>query len=395
MTPVSERMLLTRRVRCEGTTMVYTLAPVTAPVDSVEDVARLLSPDGTRLPDRHLDAWVADVDPSALRGLYRDMAVLRRVDAEGVALQRQGQLGLWPPCRGQEATQIGSARAMRREDFAFTSYRELGVFLTRGATPADVVLTWRGETHSSMDPAQVGVAIPQIIIGAQTVHAVGYAMGIQRDGAEAASMAYFGDGAMSEGDVGEAMVFAATFGAPVVFLCTNNQWAISEPVSLQSRIPLSRRAPGYGIPSIRVDGNDVLACLAATRWALDRARTGAGPAFIEAVTYRMGPHTTSDDPTRYRDAAELAFWEQRDPLARVEAHLRSIGEFDDAFRDEVAAAADELCGAVRTACLDARTPAPLTMLDDVYAEPHPALDLQRERLGAYLASFADDEEAGA
>ncbi len=375
--------------------MVYTLAPMTTPADSVEDVARLIEPDGTRRADRHLDAWVADVDADALRALHRDMVLVRRVDAEGVALQRQGQLGLWPPCRGQEATQVGSARAMLPRDFAFTSYRELGVFLTRGAAPADVVLTWRGEVHSSVDPERIGVAIPQIIIGAHSLHAVGYAMGIQRDGADAASIAYIGDGAMSQGDVGEAMVFAASFGAPVVFLCTNNQWAISEPVSLQTRVPLARRAPGYGIPSIRVDGNDVLATLAATRWALDHARSGRGPAFIEAVTYRMGPHTTSDDPTRYRDPAELASWEQRDPITRLEAHLRAVGAFDDAAAAAVEADADALCAAVRAACLGAVTAPPETILDGVYAEPHAGLDAQRRRMRAYLGSFADAEEARA
>ena len=371
--------------------MVHTLAPVNTPVDAFEDVARLIEPDGTRRADRHLEAWIADQDAAALRALHRDMVLVRRVDAEGVALQRQGQLGLWPPCRGQEATQVGSARALQQADFAFTTYRELGVFLVRGAKPADAVLTWRGEVHSSVDPARLGVAVPQIIIGAHSLHAVGYAMGIQRDGDDAASIAYIGDGAMSQGDVNEAMVFAASTGAPVVFLCTNNQWAISEPVSLQTRIPLARRAPGFGIPSIRVDGNDVLAVLAATRWALDHARSGRGPAFIEAVTYRMGPHTTSDDPTRYRDPAELAYWEQRDPIARLEAHLRALGEFDDATTSAVSAEADALCAEVREACLGARTAPPETILEHVYEEPHPAIDEQQRRMRAYLGSFTDAE----
>ena len=371
--------------------MVHTLAPVNTPVDAFEDVARLIEPDGTRRADRHLEAWIADQDAAALRALHRDMVLVRRVDAEGVALQRQGQLGLWPPCRGQEATQVGSARALQQADFAFTTYRELGVFLVRGAKPADAVLTWRGEVHSSVDPARLGVAVPQIIIGAHSLHAVGYAMGIQRDGDDAASIAYIGDGAMSQGDVNEAMVFAASTGAPVVFLCTNNQWAISEPVSLQTRIPLARRAPGFGIPSIRVDGNDVLAVLAATRWALDHARSGRGPAFIEAVTYRMGPHTTSDDPTRYRDPAELAYWEQRDPIARLEAHLRALGEFDDATASAVSAEADALCAEVREACLGARTAPPETILEHVYEEPHPAIDEQQRRMRAYLGSFTDAE----
>src|SRR5690606_35332663 len=201
--------------------------------------------------------------------------------------------------------------------------------------PEDFVLSWRGEEHSTFDPHEINSAVPQIIIGAQTLHAVGYAMGIQRDGGDQVAVTYFGDGATSQGDVNEAMVFASSFGAPVVFVCTNNQYAISEPVTVQAKFPIAGRAPGFGIPSVRVDGNDVLACLAAMRWALDHARSGKGPAFIEAVTYRMGPHTTSDDPTRYRDKEEVERWRQRDPIARIESHLRARGEFDDVFAAQV------------------------------------------------------------
>ena len=165
----------------------------------------------------------------------------------------------------------------------------------------------------------INMATPQVIIGAQTLHATGYAIGIQNDGSDAVAVAYFGDGATSEGDVNEAMIFAATYSAPVIFFCQNNQWAISEPVALQAQRPIAERAPGFGIPSVRVDGNDVLAVMAVTRLALDRARGGGGPTFIEAVTYRMGPHTTADDPTRYRDAAEVETWRAKDPIARLEA----------------------------------------------------------------------------
>jgi pyruvate dehydrogenase E1 component alpha subunit len=208
-------------------------------------------------------------------------------------------------------------------------------------------------------------------------------------------VAYFGDGASSQGDVNEAMVFASSFGAPVVFVCTNNQWAISEPVTVQARFPIAGRAPGFGIPSMRVDGNDVLACLAAMRWAIDNARRGNGPAFIEAVTYRMGPHTTSDDPTRYRGKEEVESWRRRDPISRVEALLRSLGEFDEDFAAAVARDADALAAEVREAAMSARTREPLSVLDNVYAEPHAGLDEQREWFGAYLDGFAPAaEEAG-
>jgi pyruvate dehydrogenase E1 component alpha subunit len=216
-------------------------------------------------------------------------------------------------------------------------------------------------------------------------------MGIQRDGTDQVAAAYFGDGATSQGDVNEAMVFASSFRAPVVFVCSNNQWAISEPVTVQAKFPIAGRAPGFGIPSMRVDGNDVLACLAAMRWAIDNARKGNGPAFIEAVTYRMGPHTTSDDPTRYRQKDEVERWRSRDPLTRVEALLRAQGGFDDEFAASVAADADRLAAEVRAATLNSVTREPISVLDNVYAEPHTGLDEQRTRFAAYLDGFAGEE----
>ncbi|UUT35246.1 pyruvate dehydrogenase (acetyl-transferring) E1 component subunit alpha [Microbacterium elymi] len=376
-------------------TMVHTLTPAADLETDIDDVARLLTAGGERIPNADLDPWVRDVDAAALRALYRDMVILRRIDAEGMALQRQGQVGLWAPCQGQEATQIGSARALRDDDFAFPSYRETGVTYARGAGPEGYVRAWRGEAHSSYDPHEIGAAIPQIIIGAQTLHAVGYAMGIQRDGTDQVVATWFGDGATSQGDVSEALVFAASYGSPVVFVCTNNQYAISEPVGVQAQAPIAGRAPGFGIPSMRVDGNDVLAVYAAMRWALEHARSGKGPAFIEAVTYRMGPHTTSDDPTRYRDKDELERWRARDPLARVEAYLRTQGAFDEAFEAEVAAASDETAAAVRSTCLAMTTAPALSILDDVYAEPHAGLDEERTWFSAYLDGFADaGQEAG-
>lgn len=358
--------------------------------DAVDDVLRLLEPDGSRIADDTLDPWVADLSPHELRALHRDMVLTRRLDTEGVALQRQGQLALWAPCRGQEATQVGTAHALAPGDFVFPSYREHGVLLGRGAKPADYVLAWRGEEHSAYDHTTINAAPPQIIIGAQSLHATGWAMGAQRDGSTDVAVAYYGDGATSQGDVNEAMVFASSFRAPVVFVCSNNQWAISEPVTVQAKYPIAGRAPGFGIPSLRIDGNDALACVAAMRWALDRARRGEGPSFIEAVTYRMGPHTTSDDPTRYRDAAEVDEWAQRDPIARLEAYLRAEGMLDDSGMDEVARAADALAAEVRAACIGATTRAPETMFDHVYAEPHAAVERQKAEYMDYLAGFEQE-----
>jgi len=365
-------------------------------------MVRLLDETGVRHPDPEHDRWLSDVDDDVLLGLYEDMVVARRIDLEATALQRQGELALWPPLLGQEAAQIGSASALRGDDFVFSSYREHGVAHVRGVTPVELVRVWRGVTASGWDPYAVNMATPQVIIGAQALHAVGYAMGILADvhrgedpgpDGTAATVAYFGDGAMSQGDVNEAFVFAATYVAPVVFFCQNNQWAISEPVTLQSKVPLVNRARGFGLPGVRVDGNDVLAVLAVTRAALHRARTGGGPTLIEAVTYRLGPHTTADDPTRYRDAAELAEWKERDPIERLVAYLRSTGALTDAVAQKVQDAADRAAAEVRAGCIALETPPALSVFEHVYAEPHAELEAERDEYAKYLAGFEDEEGA--
>lgn len=350
---------------------------------------QLLDENGSRVASPEFDPIIEDLTPEQLLGFYRDMVVVQRIDAEATALQRQGELALWPPLLGQEAAQIGSARSLRDDDFVFSSYREHAVAYVRGVALVDLVRVWRGITASGWDPFEHRMATPQVIIGAQTLHATGYAMGIRNDGADSVAVTYFGDGAMSEGDVSEAMVWAASFRAPVVFFCQNNHWAISEPVTLQSRVQLADRATGFGIPSLRVDGNDVLAVTAATRVALARARAGEGPTFIEAVTYRMGPHTTADDPTRYRDAAELTAWQQRDPISRLAEHLRAAGVLDHDADSRIAAEADAAAAELRSGCLALTDPDALSIFDNVYAEPHANLMRQRDEYAAYLDGFAE------
>lgn len=355
------------------------------------DLVQLLDQAGVRHANPEFDRWVADVDSDALIGLHRDMAVIRRLDAEATALQRQGELALWPPLAGQEAAQIGSARALRDDDFVFSSYREHAVAWLRGVQPHELLSVWRGSAPSGWNPFEKRMAVPQIIIGAQSLHAVGWAMGAKWEGSDAASIAYFGDGATSEGDVNEAFVFAASFGAPTVFLCQNNGWAISEPVGLQSHQPLARRADGFGMPGIRVDGNDVLAVLAVTRWALDRARRGEGPALIEAVTYRMGPHTTADDPKRYRPEDDLARWRERDPITRVHALLAASGADMEAVDADVKAEADRAAAELRAGITSIPDPEPMSVFDHVYAEPNSHLERQKDRYARYLAMFADED----
>ena len=353
------------------------------------DLVQLVTPSGERVSHPEFDYWVRDVTDEQLCSLYEDMTVIRRIDVEATALQRQGELGLWPPLLGQEAAQIGSGRALRTDDFVFSSYRENGVAYCRGVDLTDILRVWRGTASSGWDPYTINMATPQIIIGAQTLHATGYAMGIQNDGADSVAVTYFGDGATSEGDVNEAMVFAASFQVPVVFFCTNNHWAISEPVRLQSHIQLADRAAGFGIPSLRVDGNDVLAVMAATRVALDRARRGGGPTFIEAVSYRMGPHTTADDPARYRDANELEDWAARDPITRIAALLERKGLLTEELQQQVKDKADAVAREMRAGCTTMPDPEPLDVFRNVYSTPNSWLDRQQDHYARYLATFGD------
>jgi pyruvate dehydrogenase E1 component alpha subunit len=375
-----------------------TTAPGSASLDrqagSRVEAVQLLTPEGERV--EHPD-YPLDLSADEVKALYRDLVLVRRIDTEAIALQRQGELGIWASLLGQEAAQVGSGRALGPRDMAFPTYREHGVAWCRGLDPMKLFELFRGVSHGGWDPAEHNFHLYTIVIGAQTLHATGYAMGIQRDGLVGengeAAIVYFGDGAISQGDVNEAFVFASVFNAPVVFFCQNNQWAISEPLERQSRIPLYQRALGFGFPGIRVDGNDVFACLAVTRKAMQAAREGQGPTLIEAFTYRMGAHTTTDDPTRYRLAAELEAWKLKDPVERVKAYLVRTGSADSAFFEAIDAEADEVGRGVRNGCLSMPDPEPLTMFDNIYAEPNALLREERAQYAAYLDTFADEEVA--
>jgi pyruvate dehydrogenase E1 component alpha subunit len=320
------------------------------------------------------------------------MALVRRWDVEATALQRQGELGIWASLLGQEAAQVGAGRALQPDDMAFPTYREHGVAWARGVDPLQVISLYRGVDYGAWDPRETGFNLYTVVIGAQCLHATGYAMGVQRDGAETAVLAFLGDGATSQGEVNESMIWASAFGAPIVFFCQNNQYAISVPIERQSRVPLYQRAAGFGFPGVRVDGNDVLAVLAVTRAALAAAREGQGPTFIEAFTYRMGAHTTSDDPTRYRLASELEEWKLRDPIARVKAHLARSGIADAGFFDAVEAEADELAARIRSGTLEMPDPPGTAIFDSVYAEQTPELAAQRAEFVEYHAGFEGSED---
>jgi 2-oxoisovalerate dehydrogenase E1 component alpha subunit len=357
------------------------------------ELVQLLTPEGKRVKDAVYDPYVAGITGEDLRGLYRDMVLTRRFDAEATALQRQGELGLWASLLGQEAAQIGSGRATRPDDYVFPTYREHGVAWCRGVPPENLLGMFRGVNHGGWDPNSNNFHLYTIVIGSQTLHATGYAMGMAKDGSDGAVIAYFGDGASSQGDVAESFTFAAVYNAPVVFFCQNNQWAISEPTERQTRVPLYQRAQGYGFPGVRVDGNDVLACLAVTKWALEKARSGEGPVLVEAYTYRMGAHTTSDDPTRYRGDEERQAWEAKDPILRLRRHLEAGGHADEEFFAALEAESEALGKRVREAVRAMPDPDSFAMFEHVYADGHALVDEERAQFAAYQASFAEEEGA--
>ncbi|MCX4472099.1 pyruvate dehydrogenase (acetyl-transferring) E1 component subunit alpha [Micromonospora sp. NBC_01655] len=366
-----------------------TTDPAAALLPQPEPV-RLLDPDGTPLPAR---ADYPEPPVKALRELYRRMVVGRRFDTQATALTKQGRLAVYPSARGQEACQVGAVLAVRDTDWVFPTYRESMALVSRGIDPVEVLTLLRGDWHCGYDPAQRHTAPQCTPLATQCVHAAGLAYGEAHQGRDTVALAFVGDGATSEGDFHEGVNFAAVFKAPVVFFVQNNKYAISVPLSRQTAAPsLAYKGVGYGVPSEQVDGNDPVAVLAVLTRAVEHARSGQGPFLVEAHTYRMEPHTNADDATRYRDAAEVDTWRDRDPVARLEAYLRTRGALDDAA---VAAIADE--AEAYAADLRARMNAqpavdPLSLFDHVYAEPTPQLVEQRELVRTELAAAAEPED---
>jgi len=349
------------------------------------ELVRVLDTAGRLLPD---SPFARSATPERCRELYRWMVLARRLDQEAYNLQRQGELGLWLSCRGQEAAQIGSVSALRRSDHIFPAYREHAVGLYRGVSPAELLASWRGCTHGGWDPARYRLHIYSLVLATQTLHATGYAMGVHADGVDEVVLAYLGDGASSQGDANEALNWAAVSQAPVVFFCQNNQWAISTPAAAQFRTPLYQRAAGFGLRAAYVDGNDALAVHAVTSDAVAGVRAGDGPVFIEAMTYRMAGHSTSDDPRRYRDDAEVDGWQTLDPLARLAALLADQGWIDDRFRSVLDAEADDLAADTRQACLALAPPALEDTFRNTLVDETALLAQERTAFTTFKASFA-------
>lgn len=359
------------------TDVVAEAAAAPAELPSVQPLC-LLDPTG-KLTE--LDELPVDLGEKDLLELYRLMVITRRVDRESINLQRQGQLGVYSSCAGQEGAQVGSAYALGEKDWVFPTYREHGVAIARGVDPAELLHVWRGTWLGMHDVYETHFALQAIPIATQALHAVGFAMGAKLDRKPIVAITYFGDGATSEGDLHEAMNFGTVYDAPCVFFCQNNGYAISLPFEKQARGPtLAHRSIGYGMPGIRLDGNDVLACYAATKMAVERARAGNGPTFIEAITYRLEGHSTSDDPTRYRTKEDVEVWADRDPLTRLELYLKQTDVWDDRFAEQIDQEARERTTRVRDSIYDAGHPDPLELFDHVYINEPQHFERQRAQM---------------
>jgi 2-oxoisovalerate dehydrogenase E1 component alpha subunit len=339
-------------------------------------IVRLVAPDGTAVGDVEVG-----LSEDERRELLRLMIRSRRLDRECWALQRQGELTVYPPFEGQEAAQVGSAFALGPDDFVFPSFRELAAAVVRGVDVVEYLQYHRGTWHGGpYDPIASRFAPICVPVATQIVHAVGWAMGAKLDGSSACSLAYFGDGSASEGDFHEGANLAAVFRAPAILFCQNNGWAISVPSNEQFAAPIAARAAGYGMPGVRVDGNDVLAVYAVTRDAVGRARAGEGPTLIEAVTYRIGSHSTADDAARYRDEEEVIAWRERDPIDRYRTHLLDTGTIDDAFVRACDEEAEAWVADVRAELTALGEPPANEMFDHAFADPPPTMLHQRREL---------------
>ena len=330
------------------------------------------------------------IPPEELQRLYRTMLLARHFDERMLRLQRQGRIGTFAPIKGQEAAQLGSVATLRRTDWMVPSFRETASMLWRGWSMEKLLLFFSGYLEGGRpEPEQhdLPICIP---VATQLPHAVGLAYAAQYRGDDAVVMAYCGDGATSEGDFHEAMNFAGVWHVPVVFIVQNNQWAISVPFKKQTHSrTIAQKALAYGFPGLQVDGNDVLAVYAASREAVERARRGDGPTLIECVTYRLGMHTTSDDPTKYRSTEEVEAWERKDPLTRFRAYLQTQNLLEPALEEAVDA---EIARSVQ-AFEAAGPPDPLTVFDHAYGNPPAEITAQRAEMAARLGR-APQPDAG-
>ncbi|HVS85295.1 MAG TPA: thiamine pyrophosphate-dependent enzyme [Gaiellaceae bacterium] len=326
------------------------------------------------------DREVEGLGEEELLAIYRSMVLLRTYDERSVVYHRQGRIGTYAIFWNHEAMQAGSVHALAERDWIFPSYRESAIGLLRGIPAATVLHWWRGHPAGWWNPAEFNVASICVPIATQVPHAAGLAWGKKLRGEDACAIVYFGDGATSEGAFHEGANFAAVMQAPLVLFCNNNQWAISTPLSAQTRTEaLVDKAVGYGMPGIRVDGGDVLAVFEATREAVERARSGGGPTFVEALSYRAAPHATADDPRAYIDLERVEQEKENECLGRYERYLRRLGVLGDELEAEIRNEAAETMRAGIAAAEAEPDPDPSLVFDNAYVLPPPNL---REGFGA-------------
>ena len=343
--------------------------PRTRVYNAVTERLEILDRDG--VVDEDL---MPELAPEAVREIYRDMVRMRAMDDKALKLQRQGRMGTWPPIKGQEAIQTGVAHAMEEADWLLPAFREHGIMLLRGVPGHLIYAYWAGDERGSAYPEGVRVFPVAVPVGSQWQHGTGVGLSLKLRGEKAVAVTLGGDGSTSEGDFHEAMNCAGVFQTNSVFVIQNNQWAISIPLHQQTAAEtLAQKAHAYGFPGIQVDGNDVFAVYAAAGEALARARSGGGPTLIEAVTYRLGDHTTADDASRYREDEEVAEWQQRDPILRLRLFLQGRDLWDDdqeqALLEEVHTWVDS-----QVAALEAMPPQdPSDLFTHMYADLPPHL----------------------
>ncbi|MCL5942620.1 MAG: pyruvate dehydrogenase (acetyl-transferring) E1 component subunit alpha [Actinobacteria bacterium] len=327
------------------------------------------------------ESLMPDLTPERIRALYEIMVLTRRFDERMLKLQRQGRLGTFARVMGQEGAHVGAAFALRDEDWVVPAFREAGIFLLRGMKMEHFLQYWGGDERGNLIPAGVRMLPTAIPVGTHMLHAVGIGWAMKHRGEKVAVLTSFGEGATSEGDFSEAMNFAGVFQAPVVFLCQNNQWAISVPYHKQTAAcTVAQKAVGYGMPGVQVDGNDVFAVYRTVSEALERARNGDGPSLIEAHTYRVTDHTTADDARRYRSEEEVAVWRRRDPIARLARYMKKNGLLDDEGEAAVETRADEQVAEAVATFEAMEPPSPEEIFAHVFAEITPPLAEQRADL---------------
>ncbi len=315
-----------------------------------------------------------------LKRIYEWMVLTRVFDDKALKLQRQGRLGTYAPMKGQEACQIASAFVLEKDDWIFPAFRENGIFMMKGVLPEMLFRYWAGDERGMQIPEKINIFPVAITVGAHLPHAVGAGMAFKHKKQKNVSTVYFGDGATSEGDFHEAMNFAGVYKAPCIFICQNNQWAISVPVKNQTASQtIAQKAIAYGFPGIQVDGNDVFAVYKAMKYSVERARSGEGPTLIECFTYRLADHTTSDDAKRYRPESEVQEWEKRDPLPRFENYLLQKKIINPALIGKIKAESEAYIERAVTLAESAKPQSPTEMFDYLYKDKTPEMEEQREQ----------------